>query len=312
MTPLDDDTIARLRDAAMWPELPGARYRIISRLARGGMGTVYAAKDTLLNRDVAIKVSNAARIAATDTHALDARLNDEAGILARLEHPGIVPVHDAGTLGDGRSFYVMKLVHGRTLADSIDTLPDRSARIGVFERIVETVAFAHAAGVVHRDLKPSNVMIGGFGEVLVLDWGVARVLATDVATASADDGLRLGTPGFTAPEQHDGGAATAGPSADVYALGALLQWMLGDLPRTKRLQATIDKCRALQPADRYDSAAALAADLARERAGQSVAAYQDTWLDHAGAWFSRHRVVIGLVLAYLLMRMAFLFFSQRT
>src|SRR4029079_8496139 len=102
---------------------------------------------------------------------LEARLKREALVLATLEHTGIVPVHDAGVLEDGRAFYVMKLVHGETLERHARTLTGEAARLGVFERIVETVAFAHAAGVVHRDLKPSNVMVGRFGEVLVLDWG---------------------------------------------------------------------------------------------------------------------------------------------
>ena len=102
----------------------------------------------------------------------------EARVLASLEHPGIVPVHDAGELADGRWFYVMKLVRGRSLKDHLATLSGEAAVLAVFERIAETVAFAHAAGVIHRDLKPSNIMVGSFGEVLVLDWGVAAVLGT--------------------------------------------------------------------------------------------------------------------------------------
>lgn len=294
----------------MWPELPGDRYTDLRRLAAGGMGTVYAARDTLLNRDVAIKVSNTAWPSSDGARAqLDTRLEDESKILASLEHPGIVPVHDAGVLTDGRPFYVMKLINGRTLADSVSPLPDLTARLSLFDRVVDTVAFAHAAGVVHRDLKPSNVMIGGFGEVLVLDWGVARVMPHDATATEGDRGFRVGTPGFSAPELLDGGAAVAGPTADVYALGVMLDWLVADARRPKKLQAIINRCRAQQAIDRYQSAAALREDLVRYHAGHSVTAYRDTVLDKAAAWFGRHKVFIGLVAAYLLMRVAFLVYG---
>ena len=136
------------------------------------MGTVYRAHDEVLGRDVALKVIN-----AVGPHvALAARLQQEAHVLARLEHPGIVPVHDAGTLGDGRAFYVMKLVRGASLPDHLAREPRLDERLRIFERICEPVAFAHAHGLVHRDLKPANVMVGSFGEVLVLDWGLAKAL----------------------------------------------------------------------------------------------------------------------------------------
>ena len=106
-----------------------------------------------------------------------ARLRTEAQVLARLEHPGLVPVHDIGSLPDGRLFYAMKLVRGRRLDEHVRDLPSRAARLRLLEKICEAVAFAHAHGVIHRDLKPQNVMVGPFGEVLVLDWGVAKVLA---------------------------------------------------------------------------------------------------------------------------------------
>ncbi len=223
---LPNAVVDHLRVVATWPELPGDRYVLERPIGRGGMGTVYVARDTLLDRDVAVKVSNAPSPGA----GLDQRLRQEAQVLARLEHPGIVPVHDAGLLDDGRLFYVMKLVRGETLAAHISRLQDEAALLGVFERVTETMAFAHTAGVVHRDLKPSNVMVGRFGEVLVLDWGVAKVLATDALA-----GTRVGTPGFMSPEQARGEGAT-GTASDVFALGALLFWMLtGEIPT-----ATID------------------------------------------------------------------------
>src|SRR5437867_12319245 len=228
MTWLSNDLVQRLRDVATRPELASDRYVILRPIGRGGMGSVYAARDEHLGREVAIKVSNA----AAPADDLDQRLRLEAKVLARLEHPGIVPVHDAGLLDDGRWFYVMKLVRGETLADHAAALEHEAARLVVFERVAETVAFAHAAGIVHRDLKPSNVMVGQFGEVLVLDWGVARVLAGDARSRAGTEvtdgrsggtevggtanGTRMGTSGFMAPEQAHGDSSNAGPPADVY------------------------------------------------------------------------------------------------
>jgi serine/threonine protein kinase len=301
------------------------------------MGSVYAARDEQLGREVAIKVSNA----AAPADDLDQRLRQEARVLARLEHPGIVPVHDAGLLDDGRWFYVMKLVRGDTLAEHARSLEHEAARLAVFERVVETVAFAHAAGIVHRDLKPSNVMVGQFGEVLVLDWGVARVLARASAGSAANatgaaggvvstvdgtaGGTRIGTSGFMAPEQARGDASSAGPPADVYALGALLFWMwtadtapanLDEISRvlgaaspapSKRLAAMIRKCLSPDPTHRYASATELVADLARYRQGSAVSAYRETAIERAGRWLIRHQTFVWLVLTYLVMRVAFAF-----
>jgi eukaryotic-like serine/threonine-protein kinase len=311
---LSNTVVDHLRVVATWPELPGDRYVIERPIGRGGMGTVYAARDTLLDRDVAVKVSNAP-VAGS---GLDERLRHEAQVLARHEHPGIVPVHDAGRLADGRMFYVMKLVDGETLSAHAKRLQGEAAVLGVFERVTETIAFAHEAGVIHRDLKPSNVMVGRFGEVLVLDWGVAKAVE-DAATVSA---TRVGTPGFMSPEQARGAATS---TSDVFALGALLFWMLtGDTPpaahddalRTlnaaptrppRRLAAMVLKCLAAEPADRYGNAAALAADLARYRAGQPVAAHRETALERIGLWFIKYRTFILLVTAYLVMRAMFAF-----
>jgi serine/threonine protein kinase len=305
VTFLPDQAVERLRAAAVWPELPGGRYAALRPLGRGGMGTVYAAWDHALEREVAIKVSRV---------ELDARLKAESRILARLEHPGIVPVHDSGLLADGRAFYVMKLVQGHTLADHAALLRDESARLSVFERVVEAVAFAHNAGVVHRDLKPSNIMIGRFGEVLVLDWGVARVVPPDEAPADQDRGLRIGTPGFMAPEQASGGAAAAGPAADVFSLGALLSWLIAsgrDAPAPTRLRAIATKCQAERPTDRYATASDLGDDLALYRAGRAVSAHRDTFLEKTAQWFSRYHTFILLVLAYLIMRAALAIFQRR-
>jgi serine/threonine protein kinase len=309
---LSNTVVDHLRVVATWPELPGDRYVIERPIGRGGMGTVYVARDTLLERDVAIKVSNAP-VAGS---GLDERLRQEAQVLARLEHPGIVPVHDAGQLADGRMFYVMKLVHGETLSAPAKRLSGEASVLGVFERVTETIAFAHEAGVIHRDLKPSNVMVGRFGEVLVLDWGVAKAIEEAAASAT-----RVGTPGFMPPEQARGEATS---TSDVFALGALLFWMLTDAtppparddalralnaaarPR-RRLAAIVLKCLASEPSDRYSNAAALATDLARYRAGQPVAAHRETTLERIGLWFIKYRTFILLVAAYLVMRAMFAF-----
>jgi serine/threonine protein kinase len=312
---LSNAVVDHLRVVATWPELPGDRYTIERPVGRGGMGTVYIARDTLLDRDVAIKVSNA----PTPGAGIDERLRQEAQVLARLEHPGIVPVHDAGLLADGRLFYVMKLVRGETLTTHVRRVRGEAGVLGVFERVTETMAFAHEAGVVHRDLKPSNVMVGKFGEVLVLDWGVAQVMA-----AGAPGGTRVGTPGFMSPEQGRGEAAT-GTASDVFALGALLFWMLtGDVPAAshdesssrlrsaarrppRRLTAIVLKCVAPDASHRYAHAGDLAADLARYRAGLPVIAHRETFFERAGHWFVKYRTFILLVAAYLVMRAMFAF-----
>jgi serine/threonine-protein kinase len=176
---LPDQVVARLQTQMQTPDLSGTRYRALSFLGHGGMGSVWLAEDSILQRPVALKVLAAENSAAD----LAARLMREAIVLARLEHPGIVPVHDAGTLSDGRTFYCMKHVEGQTLDHHASPLSLRE-RLRLFQRIAEPLAFAHSRGVIHRDLKPANLMIGPFGEVLIMDWGLAKVMASVSAEAS--------------------------------------------------------------------------------------------------------------------------------
>src|SRR3954469_15690424 len=188
------------------------------------MGTVYVVEDTDLRRRVALKVLD---LPDAD---LEARLRREAQVLARLEHPGIVPVHDVGVLPDGRTFYTMKWVEGARLDRHLAGAVPLAERLRLFLRIADAVAFAHAKGVLHRDLKPENVMVGAFGEVLVMDWGLAKILAEASGLARARttaESAVLGTPGFMSPEQRTGASAGVDARADVYSLGALLQWMAG-------------------------------------------------------------------------------------
>src|SRR5262245_1963611 len=158
------------------------RYRVVGEIAKGGVGVVYKARDRDLGRDVALKVLR--REHATNEEVFE-RLIEEAQIGGQLQHPGIVPVYGLGVQTDGRPYFAMKLIKGRTFAAVLkerkDPLRDLPRLLGVFEQVCQTVAYAHSRGVIHRDLKPSNVMVGGFGEVLVVDWGFGKVVGCDDA-----------------------------------------------------------------------------------------------------------------------------------
>jgi serine/threonine protein kinase len=289
---ISDRAIDRLREAASWPELD-ARYEITGVAGYGGMGTVYVARDHVLDREVAVKVLDIADQRGSRAR----RLQREAHILARLDHPGIVPIHDAGALEDGRVFYVMKLVKGRRLDDLVRDRPPLSSRLSVFDRILEAVGFAHAHGVVHRDLKPENVMVGGFGEVYVMDWGVAQDGGADAEAAV------VGTPGFMAPEQEL--ARDVDPRADIYALGVLLALVSGeDAPAS--LRAIAQKARDVDAGRRYQSVEAMAADLARFRNQDPVEAYRESATERAVRLYRRYELPIVLIVAYIVMRFVLL------
>ena len=319
MTGLPDETIRHLRRALAWPEVGGERYLPIEPIGQGGMGVVYRAMDRVLGREVALKVL---RPELAD-EALEERLRREARILARLEHPGIVPVHDAGVLADGRVYYVMKLVHGVRL-DEFTRTATRGEALRLFLRLLDTIAFAHAQGIVHRDLKPSNIMVGSYGEVLVLDWGIARVLgAPDVAdsvpagdsvAAGAEPatrpGLVLGTPGFMAPEQARGENAGLDHRADIYALGRLLAEVATRGGRSRPLESIVGRATAPSPGDRYATAADLARDIVRLLDGGPVSAHREGSLERLGRLYQRYQTPILLVLAYLTMRLLFLVFRR--
>jgi tRNA A-37 threonylcarbamoyl transferase component Bud32 len=242
------------------PDTP--RYRFEAFLGRGGMGEVWRGWDAVLAREVALKVM---RQRVLQDSGFKARFEKEARHVGRLEHPSIVPVYDLGELPDGRPFFAMRLVRGQTLAEAFaaratpaEGLP-RS--VGVFELICDAVAFAHARGVIHRDLKPSNVMLGEFGEVLVMDWGIAKALAArpqptplppapilpapSVGGAETGQegpetlpGQAKGTPAFMAPEQAKGEAGRVGKASDVFGLGGILCVTLtGQPPFTRPGQA---------------------------------------------------------------------------
>jgi eukaryotic-like serine/threonine-protein kinase len=246
------------------PDVPGeavaateggsARYELLQELGQGGIGVVFRGCDRLLGRELAVKVL---REDYWDHPDARRRFIEEARVGSQLQHPAIVPVYELGWFSDRRPYFTMKLVEGHTLAallrDRNDAGQDLPRLLGIFEQVCQAMAYAHAQGVVHRDLKPANVMVGAFGEVQVMDWGFAKVLAGDGAFPGASlpeegaagpvqarpvrgrdgvsqSGVLMGTPAYMPPEQARGEAALIDPRADVFALGAILCEILTGRP----------------------------------------------------------------------------------
>ena len=290
------------------PALPASeRYVLGSEIARGGMGRVVEATDTVLGRVVAYK--------ETLTSDIDTlrRFEREIRITARLEHPSIVPVHDAGGTPGGPAFYVMRKVSGRPLERLVITAETLGQRLALVPHIVDSaqaIAHAHERGIVHRDIKPSNILIGDLGETVVIDWGLAKVIGepdeqsarplVDLSDSlKTRAGIVYGTPGFMAPEQLRGAPVNEG--CDVYALGATLYHLLSRKPPhyaktademmkaavaappqpirelvdgvPPDLSTIVDKALAHDPRVRYQNARSLAEDLQRFVNGQLVAAH---------------------------------------
>jgi serine/threonine-protein kinase len=243
------------------------RYLLEEELGRGGMGQVYRGRDRLLDRPVALKVLHGLHRGEPD---FERRFREEAQRTGQLQHPGIPPVHEVGVLPDGRPFFALKLIQGRTLAELLrersgvgDDLP---RWLGVFEQVCQTLGYSHSQGVIHRDLKPANVMVGAFGEVQVMDWGLARVLAGNRTEQSAGKpagteapweqitqaGEVLGTPSYMAPEQARGEWDRVDQRADVFGLGAILYEILtGRTPFTGRSLEALEKAQAANLAEAW-------------------------------------------------------------
>jgi WD40 repeat protein len=315
---------------AQLPTVPFTAYTVDKEIGRGGLGRISRAVDTRLGRTVAVK-----ELQRATTHA-EARFVREALITARLEHPAIVPVHEAGRWPTGQPFYAMKLVSGQTLAQLIratDSLPARLALLPSVIAVAEAMAYAHSKGVIHRDLKPANVIVGQFGETVVVDWGLAKDLRAEEQDApeAEDDtggtvvGAVLGTPSYMPPEQARG--EPVDERADVYALGAILYELLcgvapyhevssGSTSARPVLEAVIDrpavavearqagvprdlaaivaKAMARAPADRYPTAKELAADLTRFQTGQLVGAHEYSSLALVQRWLLRNRLPVAI------------------
>jgi serine/threonine protein kinase len=281
---LSDRVVDRLCAAIGEPDLSGTRYTLVRELGRGGMGAVYLVHDAALERQVALKILGGP---------------GESLTIAALEHPGIVPVHDAGSLPDGRVYYAMKYVQGERLDRYSQSAASLAERLRVFLRICEPVGFAHARGVIHRDLKPANVMLGAFGEVLVLDWGAAHRLDAPADSAA-------GTAGYMAPEQMRGETSA---QTDIYSLGKLLGDLIGPNP-PKPLRAIAARASDPRASLRYPGVAALSADVARFLDGQPVSAYRESPLERAARWLARNRTLVLLIAAYLVARIAIFFFTR--
>jgi eukaryotic-like serine/threonine-protein kinase len=260
---LSDSTLDHLRRVAALPDLSGTRYELECEIGRGGMGVVYAARDRVLDRRVALKV-------------LDFTPAGEAQLIAALEHPAIVPVYEAGTLPDGREFYAMKLIRGARLDHYVAGQPTLAERLRLIWRVGEALAYAHSHGIIHRDLKPQNVMVGEFGEVYLMDWGVNAI---------------AGTPAFRAPE------VLLDQRSDIYALGALLRFLLPE-PNPPALAAIAGKAMSPDPAARYPEVPAVLADMERFEQGLAIEAWPEPLGHRLRRFASRNALLLWLLAAY--------------
>ncbi|MBA3502919.1 MAG: serine/threonine protein kinase, partial [Deltaproteobacteria bacterium] len=296
-------------------------FEIGETIASGGMGKIIRAFDRRLGRTVALK-----EVLSSN---LRARFEREAMITARLQHPAIVPIYEAGTWPDGTAFYTMRLVPGETLAEALERRPTLAARLELLPHVIavtEALAYAHSRGVIHRDLKPQNVLIGEFGETVVIDWGLAKErdsveVVAGFAEASSPlltkAGSVVGTPCFMAPEQARG--EEIDERADVFALGALLynvivgappywdrsqdsQQLIDDVlarPPTPLaqlapgapadLRAIVEHAMARAPAERFSNAGAIADELHRFANGQLLLSREYGMRDLLGRWVRKYK-----------------------
>jgi len=251
------DTVAEVGESGPRASLPG--YELGALIGQGGMGEVVVARDPKIGREVAIKRMKAK---SPPPEAIE-RFLREAKIQARLDHPAVVPVHELGYDAEGRPYFTMKRLTGTTLqALLLDPAATTQRMLRAFTDVCLAIELAHEKGIIHRDLKPANIMLGDYGEVYVLDWGIARVVGTDVPTepgttvdtvdGTTQAGAILGTPGYMSPEQLRGETVTG--AADVYALGSILFEILAREPLHPRggaaMPSTLDESTPTSPAQR--------------------------------------------------------------
>ncbi len=298
----------------------GPRFRIVDEVGVGGTSRVYAVQDRSLNRTVALKLLRGKR---AEKPGVERRFIHEARVTAMLEHPNVMPVHDIGTTDSGRVYFTMKNIRGVSLGDAIraektgkpvpEIFQGLNGKIGIFLKVCDALSFAHDKGFVHQDVKPDNIMLGEYGEVLLLDWGCALSAADAVG---ADSGPVYGTPAYMSREQARREAVDE--RSDVYCLGATLFHALtlrhptwdNDAERfwQKKREGVVDELageeirrvpkalraitmKALQPdpARRYQTVNALYRDLERFQAGQAVLAYRESPVEAFTRWYRRHR-----------------------
>ncbi len=311
--------------SSTFPEVRPDTYKLGREVARGGMGRVIEAHDLRVGRSVALKEL------LVESSQNAARFEREARVTARLQHPAIVPIYEIGRWPDGAPFYAMRMVDGRTLRTCLAEAKSVAERLALLPSIIiaaEAIAYAHSHGVIHRDLTPANIMVGKFGETVVIDWGLAKVLGVDDApdagpyrAVDGSDGLTLagsvlGTPAYMPPEQAAGDPVDE--RGDVYSLGAILYHLLaghapfrGESPadilakvRTqvhapitipeipRDLTSIVDKALSKSPSDRYANASELVAELVRFRSGQLVGAHTYSRRDLVRRWLREHRIAV--------------------
>ena len=332
---LDFDSQTAAKDSQLNAE--NSRFHTVKLHAKGGLGEVYRARDHQLNREVALKEIQPKY---ADDQGSRSRFLLEAEVTGGLEHPGIVPVYALGRHEDGRPYYVMRFIRGQTLHHAVDQFYEGESAsdysglafrklLGRFMDVCQAMEYAHSRGVLHRDLKPGNIMLGKYGETLVVDWGLARTqdsedsveapLRPTMESAGTMAGRALGTPAFMPPEQAAGDLESLGPASDVYALGATLYYMLtgrtpfsgddvsalleqvkaGDFPSPRQVRPSAPmalekiclKAMALNGAERYASPQVLSEDIERYLADEPTSAHKESWVTRSRRWVRKHQVL---------------------
>ncbi len=328
-SPTSSERLAQL--AAHLPRVPRDTYEVGTEVAKGGIGRVVRARDQRLDRPVALKEL------LVWNEGQEQRFIHEALLTARLQHPAIVPIYEAGRWPDGEPFYAMKLVSGRSLADLIGQrkrLEDRLSLLPHVLTVAQAIAYAHTQRILHRDLKPANVLVGEFGETVVIDWGLAKGLldkdtgpSGEKPTISGEgltiEGAVVGTPAYMPPEQAAG--SPVDERADIYAIGAMLYHLIAAVPPyhdtpwekllaaiaegpptridrhvpaiSDELRAIVQKAMARDPARRYATAKELADDLERLQTGQIVAAHTYSATHLLRRFWRKNRPVLSITLA---------------